>query len=503
MTEQSTQSATSLPGKNALILRPLIFPKVERSRDGKILVKPGAGLQVKNRIFRSSISGQFDHYNGTGSEARIRWEEKFARGGVGAIISSFVPVHIKGRILPRYAMIDRDNTIRFWSAVANRVEKFDGCKYIIQLSHGGRQRDIPGVENMMEPGLSSTNKADSFHGLLARAMNQDEIHEVIQAFAAGARRAKEAGVHGVELHASHGYLFTQFLSSAINDRTDEYGGSLANRARFLIEVIKAIRAEVGWDYHVQAKINILDLNRALFPLEWKQGNTVKEALQIFEWAEEAGLNGLHVSAGSTFPHPLVPPGGFPLDEASWWYGVMASSGKRAFSNLTLFHFPWLRWIFRSVWNRSKRAYPIEGVSSALCKLVKQAAIAHAKARGDVVTKEEAQLGWTAHIPVLNTGGYQDGALIRRVITEGVCDGVAIARPLIANHDLVNTYFRNGKDLPDKPCTFCNRCLLNALANPLACYDQSRFTSRDEMIKEAMSVFPEIYEPSCPDETAHR
>jgi 2,4-dienoyl-CoA reductase-like NADH-dependent reductase (Old Yellow Enzyme family) len=134
-----------------------------------------------------------------------------------------VPVHLKGRILPRYAMIDRDNTIRFWSAVAKRVEKFDGCKYIIQLSHGGRQRDVPGVENVMEPGLSSTNKADSFHGLLARAMTQDEIHEVIQAFAAGARRAKEAGVHGVELHASHGYLFTKFLSSAINDRTDKYG----------------------------------------------------------------------------------------------------------------------------------------------------------------------------------------------------------------------------------------------------------------------------------------
>src|SRR5208283_1046878 len=78
MTEQSTQSATSLPGKNELILRPLIFPKVKRSRDGKVLVKPGAGLQVKNRIFRSSISGQFDHYNGTGSEARIRWMIKEA-----------------------------------------------------------------------------------------------------------------------------------------------------------------------------------------------------------------------------------------------------------------------------------------------------------------------------------------------------------------------------------------------------------------------------------------
>jgi 2,4-dienoyl-CoA reductase (NADPH2) len=502
MMNQPTQGAASLAGKNDSILRPLVFPKVEKGPDGRLLVRPGAGLQVKNRIFRSSISGQFDHYNGTGSDVRIRWEEKFARGGVGAIISSFVPVHLKGRILPRYAMIDNDRTIRFWSEVARRVEKFDGCKYIIQLSHGGRQRDIPGVENVMEPGLSSTSKGDAFHGLLARAMTRDEIHEVIQAFAAGARRAKEAGVHGVELHASHGYLFTQFLSSAINDRTDEYGGSLANRARFLLEVIKAIRAEVGWDYHVQAKINILDLNRAYFPLEWKQGNTVKEALQIFEWAEEAGLNGLHVSAGSTFPHPLVPPGGFPLDEASWWYGAMASSGRRAFSNLTLFHFPWLRWIFRAVWNRTKRQYPIEGVSSALCKLVKQAAVARAKARGNVVTDGEAGSGWTAHIPVLNTGGYQDGALIRRVIIEGVCDGVAIARPLIANNDLVNTYFRNGKDLPDRPCTFCNRCLLNALANPLACYDQSRFTSRDEMIKKAMSVFPEIYEPPCPNEAAH-
>src|SRR2546421_1885951 len=108
--EPSTQGAATSAAKNDSILRPLIFPKVERGPDGKLLVKPGEGLQVKNRIFRSSISGQFDHYNGTGSEVRIRWEEKFARGGVGAIISSFVPVHLKGRILPRYAMIHSDTT---------------------------------------------------------------------------------------------------------------------------------------------------------------------------------------------------------------------------------------------------------------------------------------------------------------------------------------------------------------------------------------------------------
>jgi len=251
---------------------------------------------------------------------------------------------------------------------------------------------------------------------------------------------------------------------------------------------------VGWDFHVQAKINILDLNRAYFPMEWKQGNTIAEALQIFSWAEAEGLNGLHVSAGSTFPHPLVPPGGFPLDEANRWYGAMSLSGTHAYLNYTLFHFPSLRWIFRLIWNRTKKQFPIEGVTASLAKLVRDEAVARAEARNTLVPEDLKRDGAVAHIPVLNTGGYQDGALIRKVITERNCDAVAIARPLIANNDLVNTYFARGQDLPSKPCTFCNRCLLNALASPLACYDQSRFASHEEMIQMAMSVFPETYEP---------
>jgi 2,4-dienoyl-CoA reductase (NADPH2) len=438
-------------------------------------------LRVKNRLFRSSISGRWDNYNGSGTQARINWETKFAKGGVGAIISSFVPVHLRGRILPNYAMIDADDKVPFWRKVVSSVHEHD-CKFIIQLSHGGRQRDVPGVENLMNRGLSSTDKADSFHGLLSQAMTLDEVHQTIQYFADGARRAREAGADGIELHASHGYLFTQFLSSAINDRKDEYGGSLENRARFLLEVIHAIRREVGHDFHLQVKLNAVDAGDALFPWEPK-GNTLPESIRICKWVESAGADALHVSIGNIFPHPQLPSGGFPVDEANWSYGVMLASGVRAYMNYTLFHFKSLRPLFLYFWNRSKKDRPVEAVCAIDAREVKRA----------------------VGVPVIVTGGYQDGKVIRDVLNGGYCDAVSIARPLIANNNLPQL-LAAGKDLPDRPCSFCNRCLLNAIASPLGCYDERRFSSREEMIHEVMSVYdtpaPAVAEPSVVERHEH-
>jgi 2,4-dienoyl-CoA reductase (NADPH2) len=433
-------------------------------------------LTVKNRLFRSNVSGRFDNYDGTGTQTRINWEESFARGGVGAIISSYVPVHLRGRIMPNYAMIDTDDKVPFWRAVGEAVHRHD-CKYILQLSHSGRQRDNPGVENFKTKALSSTSNMDSFHGLLCEAMTLSQIRETIRYFADGARRAREAGLDGVELHASHGYLITQFLSSAINDRKDQYGGALRNRAAFLLEIIAAIRSEVGYDFHLQAKLNAVDFANALYPWE-KKGNTLDEGIQVAKWAEEAGVDAIHVSIGSIFPHPLLPPGGFPPDELNWWYGTMIASGVRGYFNYTMFHFRIMRPIFSALWGRTKKDHPVEGVAAEYAKAVKH----------------------NVTVPIINTGGYQDARVIRRVLAEGCTDAVSIARPLIANRNLPEI-LRSGADLPERPCSFCNRCLVNAIANPLGCYDVRRFDGdQAAMVAKVMEVFhPPAYEttPSQP------
>ncbi|MBD2593631.1 NADH:flavin oxidoreductase [Nostoc spongiaeforme FACHB-130] len=454
--------------------------------ENDIIFKPlqFRNLTVKNRIFRSSISGRWDNYDGSGTQARINWEEKFASGGVGAIITSFVPVAIRGRIMPNYATIHCDDRIPFWRKVGEKVHEYD-CKLILQLSHSGRQQDIGGVENDDLKALSSTSRTESFHGLRCQAMTLKEIKETIQMFADGARRARLAGLDGVELHSANGYLFNQFLSSGINDRTDEYGGSLENRARFLLDVIRAIRQEVGNDFHLQFKISAIDYNDAVIPCE-KPGNTLEESVQICKWAEAAGADAVHVSVGSLFPHPLNPIGDFNFDIITKTYDTMLSSGNQTIRNYILFRYKLLRPIFKFLWNRVKKQIPppvFTGdyvADDEMRKLL-------AENQGRNLLSSQA-IKQAVNIPVLCTGGFQQGSFIRKAIEEGYCDGVTIARQLIANNDLPKQ-LQQGKDLPDRPCTYCNKCLLNVIENPLGCYELSRFDNDYKaMMAEVMSVF---------------
>ena len=425
-------------------------------------------LEVKNRLFRSSIAGRFDNYNGSGTPVRINWDVKFARGGVGAIISSNAPVSIRGRLVPGYALADSDDKIPFWREVGRRIHEHD-CKYILQLAHAGRERLSRGIE--YETGLSSTSRLEPLNGYQCTAMTPAQIGEVIDQFTQGARRAREAGLDGVELAGANGVLFTQFLSSGINDRRDEWGGPLENRARFALEVVRAVRREVGDDFCLGFKISLREHLNEILP--WlPAGNTMEESLQVCRWLEAEGVDYFHVSAGGEFPHPRNPAGGFPAHDMIKTYDGLISDGKYVFRNFLIFRTPGLNAVWKRHWEKPARdAGGPEGINLPDARDLKQTG---------------------AKVPVLVTGGFQTASVIRAAIERGDCDGVTMGRTLVANPDLP-LMFAAGRDRAAQPCSYCNKCLYAFIEHPLGCYDERRYESREEMVRQIMSV----YEPYSP------
>ena len=432
-------------------------------------------LTFKNRIVRSSLGGRADYYDGSMSEARIAWERRFARGGVAAIISSNSGIRADGAAVPGYATIDHDRTIPSWRRLVQEVHAFD-CRYIIQLHFSGRQRDLARKEFLDTPPPGATDRPDLLYGLRSRRMSIPEIHELVQAYAAAARRAREAGADGIEIVACNGYILHQFLSSAINDRTDEYNGDLRARARLTLEVLQAVRAAVGRDFFVSMKLSGRDEHNAYTaPLVREVGNTLADTMTLSRWLADAGLDAIHLSQGDSFPHPLIPAGRLPTDDSRRVFAALFYEGSRAPLTFLLLQFAPLRRLFEWNWGRRmpfKRGGvllpdKIEGMNQDDAASIKQA----------------------SGLPVICVGGWQTAGRIRSALSAGHCDVVSIARGLLANPDLVHR-FADGQDQPERPCTYCNKCAVNALLYPLACWEEARFDSREQMYDEAYRVYKE-------------
>lgn len=221
------------------------------------LFPPGriGSMALPNRMVQSPIFTQYAGAFGEVSDRLIEYHRARARGGVGLIITENTSVDwMVGRTAGHPMRIDHD---RFRSGLAALTEAVhnEGAKIAVQLHHTGRQNSQGNTERN-EPPIAPTAGITSAFGTAPREIERHEIKGLVDYYVQGARRAVETGFDAVELHGAHGYLLGQFLSPKTNKRTDEYGGSLENRARFALEVIHGIREVVGPDYPVMYRMSV-------------------------------------------------------------------------------------------------------------------------------------------------------------------------------------------------------------------------------------------------------
>lgn len=205
------------------------------------------GPAMPNRLMLAPLTNQQSHADGTLSDDEHRWLTMRALGGFGLTMTCAASVQAVGVGFAGQLGIHDDVHIPGLTRLACDI-KMAGSLSVVQLHHAGNRspREITGADPVCPSDDPETG---------ARAMSNDEVHEMIVAFVAAAGRARDAGFDGVELHGAHGYLLCQFLSVELNRRNDEFGGTLENRSRPLFSIIDGIRSECGADFHVAVRLS--------------------------------------------------------------------------------------------------------------------------------------------------------------------------------------------------------------------------------------------------------
>lgn len=212
-------------------------------------------LKLKNRFVQSPMHSKFSTDFGEVSPKLINYLVARARGGVSLIILENTAINwAQGRAAGNPVRIDDDKFITGLSDLTEAIHR-ENVLVSTQLHHAGRQNPTSNTDDYVGPVAPSAITSAAI-GDEPRALEIHEIKEIVQQFRDGARRSKAAGFDMIELHGSHGYILTQFLSPQSNVRTDEYGGSFENRARFPLEVVQAVREEVGPDFPISYRISL-------------------------------------------------------------------------------------------------------------------------------------------------------------------------------------------------------------------------------------------------------
>ncbi|AOR30546.1 2,4-dienoyl-CoA reductase [Streptomyces fodineus] len=249
-----------------------------------------SGSMLGNRIAKAAMEENMAGDGQLPDRQLIALYRHWARGGTGLLITGNVMVHAEALTGPGGVVLDEAAPLEPFAQWAT-AGKVAGGSIWMQINHPGRQvpSDMPGVVWGPSAVGVDLGRHSSRFGRPA-AMTPQQIEATVARFAVTAARAEQAGFDGVEVHAAHGYLLSQFLSPLVNKRTDAWGGSLENRARMLLDVVRAVRAAVSPSFAVAVKINSADFQRGGFDAD--------DARRVIEWLAPLGVDLVELSGGS-------------------------------------------------------------------------------------------------------------------------------------------------------------------------------------------------------------
>jgi len=301
------------------------------------LFQPGriGQMELKNRIVMAATGTSLEPEDGFVDDRIKSYYEERAKGGVGLIVMGIGAIdHPNAKVLPGQLGLSDDKFIPGLTEMAEAIHRH-GAKVAIQLHHGGKlsTEDLAAGKQPVGASVGSIAMSDVMQDMAAAeiprlmtrfakmpatletiALTVEDIREIVKKFGEAAERVKKAGIDGVEIHAGHGYLLSDFLSRSRNKRQDEYGRDLKGRARIVVEIIKEVRDKVGAEYPLWCRIDGRE-----FRIE--DGITIEEGKELARLLEEAGADAISVSGyggavGGFYEGPLVyPPGSLvPLAE---------------------------------------------------------------------------------------------------------------------------------------------------------------------------------------------
>lgn len=245
------------------------------------------GHTVANRLCKAAMTEGLADVRDQPTPAHQRLYTTWARGGAAILLTG--NIMIDRRYLERSGnvVVEDDSGLSQLRAWAQTVHQA-GSELWAQISHPGRQ--CPRLVNLtpLAPSEVQLDMVGNFGR--PRVATEADIVDIVQRFATTAAWLQQAGFDGVQVHAAHGYLLSQFLSGRTNQRQDQWGGSLANRARLLLDVVRAVRERVGLHYPISVKLNSSDFV--------KGGFTLDESVQVVQWLNDAGIDLLEVSGGT-------------------------------------------------------------------------------------------------------------------------------------------------------------------------------------------------------------